>query len=497
MPDPTDGDASSTTSVMTSGVVGMTTSQGDGTDDATTSAESGGCVLGTIGCECGPGCTAGLMCEGDVCISADCGNGALDPGEACDDGNLEDGDGCEATCSVTEGIARVVTGDAHTCARAWDGSAKCWGDASDGRLGYGMGANADIGDDEPAGDAPLLMLGGAVRSMCAAAAHTCALLEDGRVRCWGRASEGRLGNMASSSIGAAEPALDSPPVEIGGMAQQLDCSGAHSCALRSDGALFCWGDGGEGRLGLVMANDNIGDNETPQSAGPVDVGGQIADIAVGGGHTCVLLQDGAVRCWGRGAEGQLGYGNGNNIGDDETPASAGDVMLGEPAVELAAGGSHTCVRLQSGLVKCWGYNATGQLGDGTTENRGNDANEIPTMLAPLATGEQVMHVEAGLAHTCVVLTSGAVKCWGAGADGRLASEATDTVLEPPAASTQVDAVLGATLVELGAGHTCARLTDGSLRCWGDNAVGQRGYGNTDDFGDEPGETLVSLSPVPL
>src|SRR5690606_29410710 len=126
----------------------------------------------------------------------------------------------------------------------------------------------------------------------------------------------------------------------------------------------------------------IGDNETPASVGDVDVGGPVVDIAAGTNHTCALLDGGALRCWGRNDVGQLGYGHTRNIGDDEAPASAGDVDVGGAVVKLALGGDHGCALLDTGAVRCWGRGYEGQLGHGVPHDRGDDetaafAGDVP------------------------------------------------------------------------------------------------------------------------
>ena len=112
-----------------------------------------------------------------------------------------------------------------------------------------------------------------------------------------------------------------------GLGVPLEAGDFHTCALLQGGAVRCWGQATRGALGYGNTN-NIGDDETPAAAGDVNVGGPVVQLAAGSDHTCALLQGGAVRCWGEGADGQLGYGNTNDIGDDEMPASAGDVNVG-------------------------------------------------------------------------------------------------------------------------------------------------------------------------
>jgi cysteine-rich repeat protein len=432
-------------------------------------------------------------------VSPTCSDGTLDPGESCDDGNQVGGDGCEADCSVSEGIAEVHAGQTHTCARVWEGTFKCWGEAADGRLGYGNGTNgaANVGDDETPSTVSTIELGEPVRQLCTGDAHSCAVLESGAVRCWGRGANGRLGNAQNQSFGDGEPAIESPLVDLGGDAVMVACGGLHSCAIRADGAVLCWGESDNGRLGLGPGTQDVGDDEAVSSVGPVDVGGATVQLALGLAHSCARLETGVVRCWGTGARGRLGYGDTNDVGANETPSTAGNVPLGEAAVEIVAGAQHTCARLQSGLVKCWGANDSGQLGDGTTDDRGDDRMEVPSMLPPVVTGDAVVTLSAGDAHTCAVLANGNVTCWGEGGSGQLASEDTDDRLQPDLLGVAVDPQRAATAVTAGGSHTCARVTDGSVRCWGAAAVGQLGYGTTDALGDEPGETPDLIGPVPL
>jgi hypothetical protein len=163
----------------------------------------------------------------------------------------------------------------------------------------------------------------------------------------------------------------------------ISAGGAHSCALLADGGVRCWGEASRGQLGYANVN-NIGDDETPAAAGAVDLGGRAAvAISAGSLHTCAILDDGSVRCWGLGANGRLGYAATNVIGDDETPAAAGPVNLGgHAATAISAGNLHTCARLDDGHVRCWGFGATGRLGYCATATIGDD--ETPATAGPVA-----------------------------------------------------------------------------------------------------------------
>ena len=192
----------------------------------------------------------------------------------------------------------------------------------------------------------------------------------------------------------------------------------------------CWGKNEAGQLGYAHTN-TIGDDETPASAGDVNVGGTVTYIAAGGSHTCALLSSGAVRCWGANFQGQLGYGNQEVIGDNEPPASAGYVNVGGAVRALALGGGHTCAILASGALRCWGMNYDGQLGYGEGDAIGD--NELPSSVGDVPLGDAAVHVEASYAHTCVIVSSGAVRCWGNNNYGQLGYGHISTITNASAA----------------------------------------------------------------
>lgn len=154
--------------------------------------------------------------------------------------------------------------------------------------------------------------------------HSCTGFDDGTLRCWG--TGGYIGSGSGATIGDDETPDTLAPVVVGGPVKQVAASWYHTCAVLRSGKLRCWGNGGAGELGYGNTQD-IGDDETPASAGDIDLGGIATRIDVGFLHACAVLDTGAVRCWGRAATGALGYGNARDVGDDETPASAGDVKL--------------------------------------------------------------------------------------------------------------------------------------------------------------------------
>jgi alpha-tubulin suppressor-like RCC1 family protein len=229
---------------------------------------------------------------------------------------------------------------------------RCWGDNQFGQLGYGNAI--DVGDAPnrlpfTAGDVPLPvdpvmhLLLDPVMQLAAGNNHTCVLLQSGLIYCWGDNQFGQLGYNRTDNLGDGEPVTSFGYVTLGDLATRIAAGGDHTCALLTSGALRCWGRNDFGQLGRGNTA-NLGDNETVFSAGNVDLGPGVTvkDLALGGFHTCALLATGAARCWGRNTEGQLGYGNNVNLGDNEPTNNLPDVPLTGAVRKLVAGGLHTC-----------------------------------------------------------------------------------------------------------------------------------------------------------
>jgi alpha-tubulin suppressor-like RCC1 family protein len=241
------------------------------------------------------------------------------------------------------GVASVGAGSNNTCVALENGDLICWGNADQGELGQGDGNFELVGDDEDVSGLAAIDLGGAARKACSSSAHmTCALLESGQVRCFGTDLAGPDGSVIGipgvNTIGLNDRPAQFPSIDFGTtLIADFDCgSSTAACAVNENGEVFCWGVGPLGYPGVA----GVGENEEPVDAGPVDVGGTVAQVAVGNEHACARLTSGAVRCWGAGA--QLGYGDGQDIGDNEPPADAGDVDINGVAVEIRANGNMTC-----------------------------------------------------------------------------------------------------------------------------------------------------------
>jgi len=374
-------------------------------------------------------------------------------------GQLGNGTTANSAAPVTvtgvSGATAVAAGSFHTCALIRDGTARCWGRNTEAQTG-----GFDLAPVQPKA-VTVRELSGAI-AITAGSWHSCALISGGTARCWGDNLYLQLGE------GTDPPALRrASPVPVAGLtgATAIEASGSHTCALLGNGSVRCWGAGDGGQLGTGTAST--------ASPTPVAVVGLTRATAIVAGltHTCARIGNGSVRCWGYNDYGQLGNGT--------DPISATPVpVAGLAGVQaLAAGGTFTCAVLGDGTVRCWGTNTFGQLGDGTTTS-----SFSPVQVTGLAaTG--VMTISAGRLHTCAVLRDGTARCWGVNSSGVLGDGTTSTRLTP----VPVTGLTGAVAITAGDGHTCAVISDGTVRCWGANDHWQLGDGTTID----------RLTPVPV
>jgi len=216
-------------------------------------------------------------------------------------------------------------------------------------------------------------------------------------------------------------------------------------------------------------------------------------LVAGGRHTCALLLGGGLACWGWNEFGQLGVGTTTNVGDNAGEMGdslrAVDFGAGRSAVSLAVGGSHTCALLTGGKVACWGFNEDGQLGTGDNEDASTPK------IVDLGAGGTAIAVVAGSLHTCALLATGPVLCWGYNGEGRLGIGSTDNVNTPQSVSVGAGRFVSA--LAAGGHHTCALLHAGSVLCWGQNMLGQLGAGHGEDVGGLPGQMGDRLKTVDL
>lgn len=237
---------------------------------------------------------------------------------------------------------------------------------------------------------------------------------------------------------------------------------AHTCALNVSGAVFCWGANSTGELG-VGSTDSL-TRLSPELVSGLSSG--VVAIATGNQHTCALTNAGAVRCWGWNGSGQLGNGTTANAS-----ASVAVTGLSSGVVAISAGGQHSCALINSGAVKCWGFNGGGALGNGATTGS--------LTLVVTSLGGSAIAISAGGQHSCAVLGTGAVQCWGLNPQGQVGNGTNDNVAHPfPGAVLTL--TTGVVAVSAGGSHTCALTSAGAMKCWGENLGGGLGNGNTLD-----------------
>ena len=353
-----------------------------------------------------------------------------------------------------------------------------------------------------------------ISAISVAGNSACALTSGGGVKCWGDNLFGQLGTGTTNG--------SFTPVDVSGLSSgvtAIDANGAHPCALIAGGGVKCWGDNSSGQLGNGTATGpdtcpGVGP-ATPCSTTPVDVSGLsggVTAIATGGSHTCALMADGGVKCWGDNSFGQLG--NGTTTGPETCPGFTVPVAcsttpvdvsgLGSGVTAIAAGGSHTCALTTGGGVKCWGFNDLGQLGNGTTTGPDQcpqfvtpSCNATPVEVTGLSSG--VTAIAAGGSNTCALTIGGGVKCWGQTAFGQFGNGTTtgpDCFGGCSATPVEISGLSGVVAaISVGGSTTCALTNGGGAKCWGENLSGQLGNGTLG--GSDPDICFGACIPTPV
>jgi len=425
----------------------------------------------------------------------------------------------------------IAAGYMNSCAVLSNGALRCWGGADHGILGLGTGVPApgdtqyDLGDDEAPTAAAAVDLGPGrtARSVSLRYKHACAVLDNGSVRCWGNGLgdvdtdlEGVLGTLGKKIVGDDETPASQPVVDLGPgrTATAISAGWLQTCAVLDTGAVKCWGQNSGGQLGLGTAGGPV----AAADSATVDLGAGRTATAISSGrmHTCALLDTGAVTCWGYNNNGQLGRGDTENIGDNETPGQVGTVDLGpgRRATAVAVGYEHSCAILDNGALRCWGRNDVGQLGLGNTNALGDDEAVAGAATVDVGAGRTVVNVTAGYDTTCAVLDNATVRCWGSnhiaqlGLGGDVPLRPGETATDPggdpihhPLGDNELPTAVAPIVVDpalavaTGTYHSCAVLASNTVKCWGAGNNGRTGHGDESRVGDD--ESPSTSAPIAL
>jgi uncharacterized protein YjbI with pentapeptide repeats len=370
--------------------------------------------------------------NGTVWMNTICPNGENSDlhGQSCE-GQLEFSDsGTEIDTQFTVLSASMYSASEHICGIS-DGSVSCWNTM--GLLDYNLELNS----------------GRYAVDLSTNGEHNCIILDDGSVSCWGNNSNGQLGDGTTTN-------RDSPTTVTslgdGRTAIDIAAGNYHTCVILDNGSVSCWGDNSAGQLG-----DGTYQNQTTPTL-VADLGGNAIEIAAGRLHTCVILDDGSVSCWGSNFAGQLGDGTG---AERNVPTQTDSLGENVTAVNIATGVYHTCVVLNDGTVSCWGDNEYNALG---WSNWSNAREELsPRLTESLGPGRTAVMLNAGLDFTCAILDDGSVSCWGR-SRGNLLGDGNNSQQDFPTLTTVIQQrAIYITAGEIG---ICVILEDNTFTCWG-------------------------------
>jgi alpha-tubulin suppressor-like RCC1 family protein len=399
------------------------------------------------------------------------------------------------------GATQVSAGDRHTCAVSIDGGVQCFGYSEMGQTGL-TSTGPDIcgggfSDEFPCSKTARQVIGleSGVEKVSAGHENTCALLDTGGVECWGNNATGQLGNGNATGpedcagVFGPEPCATTPVtvLGLGGVGELSDIKdiavgAGHACALTNPGGVLCWGANYWGQLGNGSFTGPQTCDTVACSTTPVQVSGLLTgvqQITAGASHSCALLLDGSIQCWGLNNDGELGTnshdGPSTCYSSRDCSPTPLDVTGITAAQQVSAGGNHTCARTMTGGAECWGRNNNGQLGTGSAEGPencleilGSPCSDNPVDVVGLQSG--VAFLNSSAADTaCAVMNDGGVKCWGANNSSQLGigmRGGPDEDCDCGPSPLDVMDLSDVDQVSSGGDHTCAVTDGGAVKCWG-------------------------------
>ena len=353
-------------------------------------------------------------------------------------------------------VNSIEAGQHHVCITESDGGMKCWGYSNHGQVGYGSTSNQIHPIDYQKNYGSNME----IHQVSLGRAHSCGIDSEDELLCWGYSGQYQNGyNTGQYQYpykfwnGASN--IHYTPIAT------ISAGADYNCAIKYDSNVWCWGKNTHGQ---------VGDGTTAGYSNPTMVdfpsGVSAKSISAGGDHTCIISQDDDLYCWGLNSNGQLGLGN--------TTSSSYPIKVqisgSRSVLAVSTGNAHTCAILDDYSIQCWGDNDYGQIGDGTTDDR----NQPTTVI--LSGQNDPIQISSGYRSTCALFEDGKLQCWGQNNYGQLGIGSTVDSASPQAL-TSINH-LQAYDITVGENHACALFHDGAPRCWGQNNFGQLGIGST-------------------
>lgn len=395
--------------------------------------------------------------------------------------------------------ADIIAGEKSACAISDLKVVKCWGDNTNGRLAS-FWISSDLPLQNPAAINQVLLTGSKPRAIVPMLQGFCALLENSSVKCWGNINLGlrEVGGSTLRTGSSSAAGSEELPFNRQKFLEFMRVGPLATCVQWRGPMMSCMGQ-------VSPAHFYHGSPLSPlalvSSVLPPAANAESLDFQMGDQFICAISSSNQVYCTGRDLDGQLGLNLSSNTLTSTLllPVNLG---TGVGALTLAVGGLHSCVITNLGQVKCWGRNSAGQLGLDNTTSRGGSIAGMGDNLPVVNLGQTAMELALGENHSCARLQDGSLKCWGQNSSGELGQGDTDNRGDTSGEMASLSSISlgsGRTVKSLSAGanHTCAILDNDTLKCWGNNQYGQLGLGDTDNRGDDPGEMGDSLPTVNL
>jgi alpha-tubulin suppressor-like RCC1 family protein len=377
--------------------------------------------------------------------------------------------------AVGDEVRSLGSYEHHGCALRTDRTVWCWGGNDYHQVGDGT---TDARSTPVQVETASGFLTGLTRLSASGYHHTCALKRNGTVWCWGSNDSGQLGDGSASPtpfpVRVRVLATGKPLTDVTALA----AGAAHSCALRSGGTVWCWGGGGSGQLGDGSFVPRLGAVQVRRGSGALR---GVRSIGAGISHSCAVRRDASAWCWGENEAGQLGEGTTDDRAVAQRVKGAGGLAL-KGVRSVDGGGEHTCAAMIDGTARCWGGDQYGGLGNGLA----GDSRFATKVRRGSGTLQNVTSVDVGYWHSCAATSRGQAWCWGAASSGELG------IGPPPGASAQKAVrvrknasrpLAGVMSIVAGDSTTCAVRKGRTAWCWGWDASGKLGDGGSD--ADQP------------